>query len=126
MNKLILIVEDNKELNSILRLRMENHGFEVISCLDGKSALENIVEKKPEIVILDVDIPEIYGFELLSRVKSIKGCEETKFIIITGVPQLIGDVSSNEDWKNEVGVNAFLKKPFDAQDLLEEVKKLTE
>ena len=124
MGKIVLLVEDHPELNSIIRIRLERSGFEVISCFDGASAFERMLEEKPELVILDINIPEINGFEFLKRVRSTPQIEKTKFIILTGIPEVTEDSATDEDWKNKMQVNAFISKPFSSDALLNEVNNL--
>ena len=126
MNNLIVIVEDHLELNNIIRLRLEKSGYEVISCLDGASSLEKIMENHPTLVILDLDLPDIYGFELLGRIRSSPGFENTKVLILTGVTKAYGDDTTDDQWQNMTGVNAFLSKPFNSEELLEKVQELFE
>ena len=126
MNKTILIVEDNQDLNSFIRIRLKSHGYDVESCFDGATAYEKIIETKPDLVILDLDIPEMYGFELLGRVRNMKGLDKTKFMILTGAPDKVGDKTGDEQWKSMTGVEAFISKPFVSEDFLIRIKEILE
>jgi DNA-binding response OmpR family regulator len=124
MKKTILVVEDNQDLNSFIQIRLKSQGYDVESCFDGASAFEKIIEKKPDLVILDLDIPEMYGFELLGRVRNMKGLDKTKFMILTGAPDKVGDKTADEQWKNMTGVEAFVSKPFISEDFLSKIKEI--
>ena len=124
MNDLIVLVEDNKEFNQAVCMRLEKAGYNVIPCYDGNSAFEIINKNKPKLVILDINIPGIYGFDLLGCIRNIQGLETTKFIIMTGTTKEYGDDTTNEEWKNLVGVEAFIAKPFDSEILITEITKI--
>ena len=124
MEKVIVIAEDNKELNTLIRLRLEKIGFQVFSCFDGATAYEKIQESKPHLIILDLDLPDIYGFELLGRIRSNPEFGDIKIIILTGVTTKTGDTTPDEKWKDLTGVNVFLSKPHDTEDFLNKVQEL--
>ena len=124
MNDLIVLVEDHKKLSEVLCMRLEKAGYNVIPCYNGNSAFETINKNKPKLVILDINIPGIYGFDLLGCIRNTPGLKTTKVIIITGTAKEYGDDASNEEWKNLVGVEAFIAKPFDSGIFLEEIKKV--
>ena len=124
MNDLIVLVEDDKELNHVICMRLEKEGYNVIPCYDGDSAYKTINKNQPKIVVLDIKIPGINGFELLGRIRNTPGLENTKFIIMTGTPREDGDNTPDEEWKKLTGVEAYITKPFDSKRLLEEIKKV--
>ena len=124
MEKVIVIAEDNQELNTLIRIRLEKAGYQVFSCFDGATAYEKIIEAKPDLIILDIDLPDIYGFELLGRVRSNPEVMDSKVIVLTGITQDMGDKTTDEKWKNLTGVNVFLSKPYSTEDFFGQVKEL--
>ena len=124
MNYLIILVEDHKELSEAICIRLEKAGYNVIPCYDGDSAYETINENKPKLVILDINIPGIYGFDLLGRIRNTPGLETTKFIIMTGTTKEYGDDTPDEEWKKLTGVEAFIAKPFDSKILMAQINKI--
>ncbi|MCK5706944.1 MAG: response regulator [Candidatus Aureabacteria bacterium] len=124
MKDVIVIAEDHKELNDIIRIRLEKSGFEVVSCLNGAVAYEKIIDIHPNLVILDLDLPDIYGFELLGRIRNVPGFEDIKVLILTGVAKQMNSDTTDEQWQQITGVHAFLSKPFNSEDLMDKIQEL--
>ncbi len=116
MNK-ICIIDDHPENVFILQDRLEKAGFEIITAYDGKSGIEKVKEKIPDLVLLDVMMPDISGFEVC---KSITTDDQTKHIPVI----LLTALTSTEDL--EVGLQAgafdYIKKPFNRAELLARIK----
>jgi DNA-binding response OmpR family regulator len=124
MDKIIVIAEDNKELNTLIRIRLEKSGYSVFSCFDGASAYEKVVESKPNLIILDIDLPDIYGFELLGKIRNNPDLINTKVLVLTGVTTRMGDRTPDEKWKDMTGVNAFLSKPYNTDEFFKKIQEL--
>ena len=124
MNNIIFVIEDHQELNDIITIRLKASGFEVIQCLDGTSAFEKIKQKHPVLIILDIDLPDINGLDLLAKIRKTPGIEETKVLILTGLTDSTEDGVANGKLKDKLGVSEYISKPFATEDLVQEVKKL--
>ena len=72
MGKKILIVEDDRFLRELINRKLLEEGFDVAQAIDGESGVKKIKEEKPDLVLLDLILPGIDGFEVLSRIKN--GC----------------------------------------------------
>ena len=111
--KKILVVDDQPDNVFILQDRLEHVGFEVITAYDGPSAVEKAMQDQPDLILLDVMMPGMSGFEVC---KKLTGQESTKTIPIILVTALMGA----EDIKEGLQAGAFdyIKKPFNKVELL--------
>ena len=85
MAKKILIVEDDIMISSMYKIKLEQAGFEVFVADDGARGLEMAVEKKPDIILLDVILPQMDGFSLLQELKINKHFKNTPIIMLTNL-----------------------------------------
>lgn len=109
----ILVVDDEPDLVDLLRLRLEQKGFEVQSAHDGLQVFTRLEEQKPDLIILDVMMPKMDGFEVLKR---LKASEETSRIPVI---MLTAKVRSQDILHGyELGADYYLTKPFTTSQLL--------
>ena len=115
----ILVVDDQPLNVELLEADLLAHGYEVVTAYDGKSALEKVANESPDLILLDVMMPGMDGFEVCRRLKID---QETLLIPIVMVTAL----SARDDRIRgiEVGVDDFLTKPYDKQELQARVKSL--
>ena len=113
----ILIIDDNREIQEVLTEFLELDCHTVISADDGASAKEILRTAKPEIVFLDIGLPDTTGLELLPHIKSTH--PSTRVIVITAINDY-----RIEDLLFEAGADQFLAKPFHCQDVLSRVRNL--
>lgn len=116
----ILIVEDTKSLGDTIAdfLRME--GFEVSLAINAESAIKLITTKVPDLIITDLLMPGINGFEFIKWVRSEAKLNHIPIILLTAQTG-----PENRLEGERVGANAFLEKPFEEGDLLESIQRLT-
>ena len=115
----ILVVEDEESLLMLERILLSSKGYTVTGVMDGKSALEAIAANKPDLVILDIMLPEMDGFEVC---KLIKGNPETKAIPVV----MLTAKKSNQDVSHglQVGADAYITKPFKSAKVIEVIEGL--
>lgn len=112
----ILVVEDDKDLSTLLTAILESEGYEVISVVDGRSALELVDKRQPDLILLELILPDVDGLVLISDLK-----------ILTNAPVMVCTGSGRRRDKElslMLGASAVLFKPFDISDLAETVGKL--
>ena len=117
----ILIADDDPQGVELLEAYLANTGYDVRSACDGEDALRQIQEWQPDLVLLDVMMPKISGFEVCKR---IKAGPETRDIVVLMVTAL--DQHSDIDRAVEAGTNDFLTKPINKTELLLRVRALLE
>ena len=113
--KKILIVDDNLEFVKTVARSLEKEGFQVSVALDGTTAIQKVSSESPDLVLLDLKLPDIPGMEVLKGIKAIR--EGTAIVIITGYG---GEQIAVEFMK--AGAIDFLSKPFNFEDLLNAIK----
>ncbi len=114
----VLIIEDEKSVVESLALAFKKENYEVISALDGREGKEKFISEKPDIVILDLMLPEIRGEELC---RFIKSHSDTPIIVISAKDSEIDKVLALE-----LGADDYLVKPFSIRELIIRMKKRLE
>ncbi len=107
----VLLLEDDLILRDIIEEYLLDNGFEIESFIDGKSALDAIEKNFYDMFLLDINVPNIDGFELVEYLRSVKN--STPVIFITALSGI-----KNLQKGFELGANDYLKKPFDLEELI--------
>jgi DNA-binding response OmpR family regulator len=119
--KTVLIVEDDRPLRELLKVRLEGQHYQVFCASNGKSALDLCREHQPDLLLLDVNLPDILGVDVLEAIHgSVKEYGNPKIIVLTGIAYSIDD--PKERWTQEYQVADFLAKPFDYEELLRKIE----
>ncbi len=116
---LIMIADDDHEIRNLLRTFFEEQDVDLIESKNGAEALENIITYRPNLVILDVMMPELNGWQICKYVKSREEYEDVGIIMLTA----IGPVN-NELTSPLFGADDYMDKPFDFDVLEEKVNKV--
>lgn len=109
----ILVVDDDKHVPRLSKAALERDGHEVLIATDGMEALASIQGERPELVLLDVAMPNMDGFETLRRLKSTPATCGIRVVIVTARD---GDQDLTRAW--QTGADAYLLKPFTPAELL--------
>ncbi len=117
--KKVLIVDDNIDTVELLRKRLRVDGYDTSEAYDGEEALKKVDECRPDLIVLDIMMPKMDGFEVCRR---LKGDEETRYIPIIMLTAK-GDVDSTVKGL-DVGGDDYLAKPFDYKELLARIRSL--
>ncbi len=120
MGKRVLLAEDEPNITISLRFLLERAGFEVTCRTDGREALETVIEMAPELVVLDVMLPGIDGFEVLRGIRATPGLSGVPVIVLTAKGQ-------REDRERALsgGADLFITKPFSNAEVVEAAHRLT-
>ncbi|MGM0568799.1 MAG: response regulator [Elusimicrobiota bacterium] len=116
----LLIIDDNKELLGELKEAFEGAGYEVYAAAEGKKALELSGKVAPDLLLLDLKLPDISGFEVALVLKKNEASYHIPIIAITGH-------CSDEERKyavNTCGIKKCLTKPLDMEDLFKEIERI--
>lgn len=116
----ILIADDEPGMRVLLEQTLEDledKGVELFTARNGKEALKVIKKQKPELVLLDVMMPDISGLEICNIVKNKLGMKDTYIMILTARNQEI-------DEANEEGVDCYMKKPFDMDEIIKKAAEV--
>jgi two-component system, OmpR family, alkaline phosphatase synthesis response regulator PhoP len=119
MAKKILIIEDEQPIVNLLKIRLEASGYEVIFATDGQKGLNRAREEAPDLIILDIMLPTMNGYQILRMLKFDGRYKEIPIIVLTAK-------GLDEDKKlgQDLGADAYFGKPFEPTDLLEKIKEL--
>jgi DNA-binding response OmpR family regulator len=113
----VLVVEDERDLSEMLRFHLERAGYSVSVASDGRSAIQKVQEAPPDLILLDLMLPELSGTEVASRVRSNPETAQTPIIMLTAkaeeVDQIVG---------LSVGADDYITKPFSMKVVLARVE----
>lgn len=116
----ILIVEDEATLQKALTDVLDQEGYNVISALDGMRGLELANQEKPDLILLDIILPKMDGFEILKKIKGNKETSEIPVIILTNLSDL-----DNIQKALDLGATTYLvKADFHLEDVLKKVREV--
>jgi type II secretory ATPase GspE/PulE/Tfp pilus assembly ATPase PilB-like protein len=113
----VLVVEDNKDYRALVRVLLTSHAYRVMEAEDGRRAIEQVERRRPDLVILDFNMPRMNGYELLQELRSRGELRGLPVIMFTGAPNRQHLKSLNME------ISEFLEKPVTNARLLESVRK---
>jgi putative two-component system response regulator len=119
MSAVVLIVDDDPVQRVLLEELLRPEGYSVATASDGRAALEAVKQVSPDVVLLDVQMPKLNGFETCQRIKSDPETVFTPVVLVTGLTDVADRVRGLE-----VGADDFLSKPVDRTELLARVRSL--
>ncbi len=120
MSEKILIVDDDREMVELIELFLSNAGFMTLSAFSGEEALEKAFKEKPDLILLDIMMPKIDGWEVLRRIKNDPEAQKIPVAFITARTQNIDKMIGLSVMKAE----GYITKPFSKQELLTEVRRI--
>ena len=115
----ILLVEDNQLILKVIETKLKKEGYDVISCENGKEAIEQITESLPDLVITDIMLPYNSGLEIVSFVK-MKAQKNIPIIVLSGLGQ---EKTIEEAFK--LGADDYMTKPFSLSELSMRIKRFS-
>ena len=113
----VLVVDDEDALRMVLSSELSSSGYEVATASDGDEAITVIQNKKFDLVLLDIKMPKVDGFEVLKFIK--KNYPSVKVIMLTGFADLKNAIESKKH-----GAEDFVSKPYDLVDLLTTIERV--
>lgn len=117
--KTILYVEDNEMNRKIVRDLLKRTNFRVIEAFDGEAGVALALEKRPDLILMDIQLPKISGMEATRRLRAEAATANTPIIAITSFA-----LSGDEQKAKDAGATAYLAKPYSPFDLLNLIRKL--
>jgi excisionase family DNA binding protein len=115
---LVLIVDDDDNLREYVRTELETEGYEVREAGSAEEGLSALDDEPPDLILLDVMMPKVDGWEMLARMQERHGVGSIPVIMFSG------KVEAGSERAAERGAHAFIGKPFDPQQLIESTKQL--
>lgn len=119
MPKTILFIEDEPALQKTFGDILKQEGYEMISALDGEEGLRKVKEKKPDLILLDLILPKVHGFDVLKQLKEDPETKDIPIIVLTNL-EGTGDIEK----ALELGATTYLvKASYTLEEVIEKIKK---
>jgi DNA-binding response OmpR family regulator len=119
MPKTVLIVDDEEYIVTSLEYVMKNAGYEVAVAYDGEQAMAKVTELVPDLLILDVMMPKLDGFEVCEKIRANPLWQSIRIVMLTAKGR-----DSERDKGISMGADAYMTKPFSTRDILKRVEEL--
>jgi len=116
--KKILYVEDNEANRMIVRDLLKRTTYELIEAFDGEAGVAKALEARPDLILMDIQLPKISGLDAIKRIRADAGSASTPIIAITSFA-----LSGDDQKAKEAGATAYLAKPYSPFELLKLVRR---
>lgn len=115
----VLIVDDNEQNIELLTAFLESLPVKIVSAIDGQDALDKVAQHNPDLILLDIMMPRMSGFQVCRKLKSDEKTRDIQILMVTALNEL-GDIEQ----ASECGTDDFVSKPVNKLELLTRVKSL--
>lgn len=115
----ILIADDDPDLRQLVRIQLESSECVIYEASDGAKAVEELLVRKPDLIILDVMMPQLTGWEVLRYLRNSPELENTGVLMLTGIGETLNELSSPM-----YGADDFIDKPVKSAELLVKVRRI--
>ena len=120
MSKRILVVEDQEDSRRILRDLLSSVDYEMTEAVNGEQALAAVAKQRPDLILMDIQMPVLDGYEATRRIKADPALKDVPIIVVTSYASSGGD----EAKARAAGCDDFVPKPFSPRQLLAKIRKL--
>lgn len=115
----ILVTDDDREIRELLQNLLEMQGYEVLTAADGMAAITSVTKYKPDLMVLDVSMPRMSGFQTCQTIRRMKGYNEIPVIFLTAKKS-----EQDKQFGARIGADVYLTKPYNQNELLYSIAKL--
>jgi len=119
VKKEVLVIDDERDVTNLIKVNLEDQGYDVFVAYNGPDAIAIARERKPEVIILDLAMPGMDGFSVMKVLKQDKETEHIPIIVLTG-----HDTKGYKQKSLMLGAAQYMTKPFSEKDIVEEIKKV--
>ena len=119
--KKVLVVDDDEDIVNIVSSLLQSEGYHTVTAINGTDAFNKAVSEKPDLIIADIMMPEMDGWEFCWRVRKDQALGETPFIFLTARADVMDQIRGSE-----IGADDYIIKPFRKQELLNRVQNTFE
>ena len=116
-DKKILVVDDEPDILKVVTFRVKKLEYEVVTATNGQEALDLIQKEEPDLILLDIELPVMNGYEVCQRVKTNEKLKHIPIIFLTA-----SIASKIAEKVKEFNADDYLIKPFDSEELLKKIK----
>jgi len=114
----VLIVEDDDNNMELISFILQTNGYEVIKAENGHDGYTSAVENKPDFIILDIQLPDIDGFEVMKKIRACAEIRDTPVIAMTSYA-----MAGDRERMLAVGCSGYIEKPIDPERVVSQVKR---
>ncbi len=118
--KRILLIDDEPDIIQVVSFRLRKSGYEVLTASDGMQGFEMAKKEKPDLILLDLWLPVISGFDICKKLKAKKNLNKIPVILLTASTNIV------KEQAEKIGADGCIIKPYEIQDLLQKVKTILE
>ncbi len=118
MKRRILVVEDNEQNLYLVRFILENNGHEVIEARDGVMGVELAIKEKPDLILMDIQLPDIDGLEVTRKIRASEGNGEIPIVALTSYA-----MPGDRDRALAAGCTGYIEKPIDPETFMANIEK---
>jgi two-component system alkaline phosphatase synthesis response regulator PhoP len=122
--KKILLVDDDADFVEATKIILENKSYDVAVAYDGKAGLRKVETEQPDLIILDVMMPEIDGYEVCAKLKSDPQYGHIPILLLTAVGEVISTTKYTKEMGMKIEADDYIPKPVEPMELVERVEKL--
>ena len=115
----LLLADDSQTIQKVVELVLEREGVDILACNDGEEALKALDSRMPDIVLADIEMPKLNGYQLCEKIKGNPATVHIPVILLAGAFEPF-----DEDYARSVGADDFIMKPFESHELVSKVKSL--
>ena len=120
MGKRVLVIDDEPAIHRLLQIILEHEGFQILGMEERMEARRTVVQGKPDVIILDIMMPEVDGFEILKMLKEDAETRDIPILILT-----VRILREDREKAMALGADLYMTKPFDPSELVDAVRSLT-
>jgi two-component system, cell cycle response regulator DivK len=117
MPRKVLIVEDNEDSRELVKKVLRNKGYETIEAVDGEDAVQKAVSGKPDLILLDISLPKLSGYEVAARLKTMEEFQEVPIIAFTAHA-----MKGDREKVIASGFEGYISKPVNVRELPNQVR----
>ena len=118
MEKIVLIIEDNEQNLYLMNFILEKNGFKVLKAMDGQEGVAVACREKPDLILLDIQLPGMDGYEVARRLGQAEEVKDVPIIAVTSYA-MVGD----REKALEAGCTGYIEKPINPATFVDEIKK---
>ena len=122
MPKNVLVVDDEEDIRAMLKMALQGPDCVVRTAADGREAIDEIDRQRPDLILLDLKMPRLNGYQLFAQLKSDETLSRIPVIVMTGLTR--ESDHDDMDWARRMHADGFITKPFDVEELSRRVRDL--
>jgi CheY-like chemotaxis protein len=120
----IMVVEDNLDEAKLIKMALEGEGYEASCAFNGKDAMEKLESRKPDLIVLDIMMPEMDGFDFCSKLRSSSEFADVPVVFLTALSEHIQDTNYPLEGVMRADADEYLEKPVKPEQLLQAIAGL--